>query len=414
MPTPVTAKWGSMSDTGIAREPVFGQITTPDSFLPMAGNSLNLDPGLFSPKLMFGHREEYSFPLYGQYKNAGSISGSIFPTNGAALIPGAIGPDAQPGAGVTGTTGTGSTTLAAAAAAGTTSVSLTAQTGLAANQIIQIDVNSATTPTTAECRKIVTLTGTGPYTAQLDVALTYAHASGAAVAGVVAPYTHTIQEAVDLSSFTIEKNLGGPTTYGGESLQFSGARVDKLSISATTTDAEAKLSADMVAQSFTILDSPSPVVIVDESPFVFSEGTVSLFGQTLGQATSFSLDISNGLVSTYTFNQTHDLEYLSPVTLAVTGKLDVVWDSFDDATWGYLTQQTAGTGGAVSFTMTHPGTPTAGSVQLSCPNVRLKMVQEQPKFEDVVTSTLDLVAFLDLTTGSCVGATLVNSAYLPL
>jgi len=413
MPTAVTAKWGSMSDTGAARESAsaYGTPVLPSSFFPMTGNSLNLDPGLFSPKVMFGHREEYSFPLYGQYKNSGTVAGPIFPTNAALFIPGAIGPDAQAGYGVTGTAGTGSTTLAANIVAGTSTFTLTSGTGFSVGQVIQVDTNVTSTPLTAECRKIATLTGA---TGTVDVAWSYAHTSTTAVIGVIAPFTHSIQEAVNLSSFTVEKNLGGPAAYGGESLQFAGARVGKLSIAATTTDAEATMSVDMVAQSYQILDSPSVVSIINESPFVFAEGTFSLFGQTVAQAQNFSLDISNGLVSSYTFNGSHNLQYLSPVTLAVSGKVDVIWDSFDDATWGYLTKETAGAGGAMSFALVHPGSPTAGSVTLTCPNVYLKTVQEDPKFEDVITSTLNFMAFLNITTNSCVSATIVNATYLPL
>lgn len=411
--TALKALWGSMSDTGACREAQFGVPLTPSSFFPMSGNSINLDPGLFSPKVMFGHREEYSFPLYGQYKNSGSIGGPLFPTNGALFIPGGIGLDAQPGYGVTGTSPTSATTLSSPITANSTAFALTSATGYAVGSIIQVDVNVPATPTTSECRKIATLSGT---TGTVDVAWSYAHASGVAVDVVTAPFTHSIQESVQLSSFTVEKNLGGPAVYGGESMQFAGARVNKLSVAATTTDAEATVSVDMVAQSYAILDTPSTVSIINESPYVFAEGTVSLFGQTVAQAQSFSLDIENGLVSSYTFNQSHNLEFLSPVTLAVSGKIDVIWQSFDDTTWGYLTKETAGTGGALSFSLVHPGSPTAGSVTFSCPNVYLKTVQEQPKFEDVVTSTLNFMAFLNLGAAnpSCISATIVNAAYLPL
>jgi hypothetical protein len=412
MPTAIQTKWGSLSDTGFGRETAgFGVLKTPNSFFPMSGNSLNLDPGLFSPKVMMGFREANSFPLNGQYKNSGTVAGPIFPTNGSLVIPGAIGPDAQPGYGITGSSAASATTISSPITANSTAFALTLATGYAVGDVIQVDVNLPATPTTTECRKIATLTGTS---GTVDVAWTYAHASGVAVSVVTAPFTHRVQEAVQLSSFTVEKNLGGPSAYGGESLQFTGARVGKLSINATTTDAEMTMSADMTAQSYTILDSPTPVSIVNESPFVFAEGTLSLFGQTLAQAQSFSMDIENGLVSSYTFNQSHNLEFLSPVTLMVSGKMDVIWDSFDDATWGYLTQETNGTGGALSFAAVHPGSPTAGSVTFSCPNVFLKSVQEQPKFEDVITSTLSWMAFLDFTTGNSVSATIVNASYLPL
>lgn len=412
MPTAVKAAYGALSDTGLAREAVYGTALTPTTFMPMTGNGLNLDPGLFSPKLMFGHREVNSFALQGQYKNTGAIAGPLWPTNAATLIPGAIGPDAQPGYGVVGATGSGSTTLSSPSAAGATSVSVAASAGFSVGQVVQVDVNNTTGPTTAECRKITTITGSGPYAINLDSALTYAHASGVAVIGVVAPYTHAIQQAVALSSYTVEKCLGGPALYGGESLQFAGARVNKLSINATATDAEVTLSADMVAQSVGVLDTPSTVAVVTEEPFVFAEATLSLFGQTLAIATGFTLDIDNKLESTYTFNGSHNLQFLTPTTFEATGKVDMVWQSFDDVTWGYFSKMLQAANGVLTFTLAHPSS--GGSVSFSCPQVYIKSLPEDPKMENIITSTLNYVSFLNLAAGNSISATIVNSAYLPL
>lgn len=410
MPTDVTAKFGAMSDTGLVLETGgFGVAQLPDTFMPMTGNSLNLDPGLFSPKVMFGHRDANTFALNGQYKNAGTIAGPLWPTNAATLIPGAIGPDAQPGYGVTGAVGTGSTTLSAASIAGATTVTVAAATGFTQGQVVQIDVNNTATPTTSECRKITTISGT---TLTLDKALTYAHASGVALIGVQALYTHSIQQAVALSSYTVEKNLGGPASLGGESLQFAGARVNKLSLNVTATDAEAALSADMVAKSAAVLDSPTEVTIVDEMPYVFAECTLSLFGETVAQASGFTMDVDNKLISTYTFNQSHNLNFLTPGMLEVTGKIDNVWQSFDDATWGYWTQMQTGGHGVLTFTLAHP--TSGGSVAFSCPNVYLKTDGVDPKAEDIVMESLNYVAFLDLSAGNTITATVENSSYLPM
>lgn len=412
MPTAVAARFGAQSDTGLAEEAVFGTGLTPTTFMPMTGNSLNLDPGLFSPKLMFRHRDANSFALYGQYKNAGTIAGPVWPTNAATLIPGAIGPDAQAGYGVTGVAGTGSTTLSVSSAALATSVTVASATGFTVGQVVQVDVNVTSTPTTAECRKITTIVGS---VLTLDVALTYAHASGVAVIGVLSTaeqFTHSIQQAVALSSYTIEKCLGGPVALGGESLQFAGSRVNKLSINVTATDAEAALSADMVAQSAAVLDAPTNVVVVNEMPYVFSEGSLSLFGQTLAIANGFTMDIDNKLISTYTFNQSHNLEFLTPGMIEVSGKVDLVWQSFDDATWGYFTQMLNAGHGVLSFSLAHPAN--GGTVTFSCPNVYIKSVTEDPKPEDIVMSSLNYVAFLNLATNNTVSATIVNSSYLPL
>lgn len=409
MTTNVTAKFGAMSDTGMAKEVTFGTPLSATTYFPMTGNGMNIDPGLFSPKLMFGHRDANSFALNGQFKNAGTIAGPVWPTNAATLIPGAIGPDAQAGYGVVGTAGSGSTTLSSASAANATTVSVTSATGFSMNQVVQIDINNTATPTTAECRKITNISGT---TLTLDSALTYAHASGVALVGVQAPYTHSIQQAVALSSYTVEKNLGGPASLGGQSILFAGSRVNKLSINVTATDAEAALSADMVAQSAAVLDAPTSPVVVTEMPYVFAEGTLSLFGQTVAQASGFTMDIDNKLISTYTFNQSHNLQYLTPGMLEVMGKVDLVWQSFDDVTWGYWTQALNGGHGVLSFTLAHP--TNGGTVTFSCPNVYMKQVTHDPKPEDIVMESINFVAFLNLATSNTITATIIDSSYLPL
>jgi len=409
MTTAVTAKFGAMSATGLAKEAVFGTPLSATTYFPMTGNGMNIDPGLFSPTLMFGHRDKNSYPLNGQFKNAGTLAGPVWPTNAATLIPGAIGPDAQPGYGVTGSSPTSATTLAAPVTANSSAISLTSATGYAIGSIVQVDVNSPTTPTTTECRKIATLTGTN---GTVDAPWTYAHASGVAVSVVTAPFTHSIQQAVALSSYTVEKCLGGPATLGGQSILFAGSRVNKLSINVTATDAEAALSADMVAQSAAVLDSPTSVAVVNEMPYVFAEGTLSLFGQTVAQANGFTMDIDNHLISTYTFNQSHNLQFLTPGMIEVSGKIDLVWQSFDDATWGYWTQALNGGHGVLSFTLAHP--TNGGSASFSCPNVYIKTDSEDPKPEDIVMESLNYLAFLNQSTNNTVSATIVDSSYLAL
>ncbi len=409
MTTDVTAKFGAMSATGVAEEEVYGEALSATTYFPMTGNGMNIDPGLFSPTLMFGHRDKNSFALNGQFKNAGTLAGPVWPTNAAMLIPGAIGADAQPGYGVTGSSPASSTTLAAGITAASSAISLTSATGYAVGSIVQVDVNSPTTPTTTECRKIATLTGT---TGTVDAPWSYDHASGVAVSVVQAPFTHSIQQAVALPSFTVEKCLGGPEVLGGQSILFAGSRVNKLSINVTATDAEAAMSADMVAQSAAVLDSPTNVAVVNEMPYVFAEGTLSLFGETVAQANGFTMDIDNHLISTYTFNQSHNLQFLTPGMIEVSGKIDLVWQAFDDATWGYWTKALTGGHGVLSFTLAHP--TNGGSVSFSCPNVYIKTDSEDPKPEDIVMESLNYLAFLNLATDDTISATIIDSSYLSL
>lgn len=407
MPTTVVERWGSLSATGLAVEPGFGTATVPSTFLPMTGNALELDPGLFSPKVMFGQRDVNTFPLYGQFKNAGSITGPLFPTNAASLIPAAIGPDASVGYGVTGTTGTGTSTLAAGgSSAGATSITLTAGGGASftQGQIIQVDVNSTITPTTAECRKISTI---ATDTLTLDKALTYAHAASAPVKGVVAPYTHSVQQANTLSSLTVEKNLGS-----FQSLQFSGARVNKFDVQITNGNQEATISADMMAKHAAVLDTPSSIAITNEMPFVFAEASLNLNSQAVAQATSADLSIENGLKDTYTFNGSHELQFLTPLTRTISLKSDLVFTSLDDATWGYYTQMVNGVDFSTTLALTHPAS--AGSVSFTMPKARIKSYSDAVKIDDVILSTITFDIFLNLTTLQTISASIVNSQYLPL
>jgi hypothetical protein len=347
-----------------------------------------------------------TFPLYGQFKNAGSITGPLFPTNAASLIPAAIGPDASAGYGVTGTTGTGTSTLSGATSAGATTVTL--QTGGGASfsvgQVVQVDVNNTTGPTTAECRKISSI---ATDTLTLDKALTYAHANSAPVKGVVAPYTHSVQQANSLSSLTVEKNLG---SY--QSLQFSGARVNKLDIQVTNGNQEATLSADMMAKHAAVLDTPSSIAITNEMPFVFAEASLNLNSQAVAQATSADLSIENGLKDTYTFNGSHELQFLTPLTRTISFKSDLVFTSLDDATWGYYTQMVGGTDFSATLGLTHPAS--AGSVSFTMPKARIKSYSDAVKIDDVILSTISFDVYLNLTTLQTISASIVNSQYLPL
>jgi hypothetical protein len=475
MPTTVVERWGSLSATGVAREVTFGTPLTPSSFIPMTGNELQLDIGLFSPHVMFGQKDLNTFPLYGQYKMTGSITAPAWPTNGATFISAAIGPDAQVGwgvaaptpvtststtlngattagtttvvltsgtgfaagqqvsidtgglqeirkitsvstntltltdaltfahaSGVTAVTGATTTTLNGAVTAGTTSVVVTSATGITVNSFIQIDVNTVAGSLTSEIRKV---TAVATNTLTLDVALAYNHANAANVILVAAPYFHYIQQANTLSSLTVEKNLGG---Y--DSLQFAGCRVNKLGISMNATNTEGTLTADLIAKSVAILDSPSAIAITNESPWVFAESTVTFFGQVVAQAINIQINIENGVKETYTFNSSHNPQFLTPVTRAITGKMDIVFTSLDDATWGYFSQMESGTTGSLLLSFAHPAT--GGNMSIYLPKVVLGKTPDSVKMEDIITTSLEWTAFLNISTLQTINATLLNQTYL--
>lgn len=404
MPFPtITEKYGSLSATGLAKETTFGVPVAATTFLPMTGNTLEVDPGWFSPGLMQGVRDKQVYNLYGEQHLNGAIDGPLFPSNAMQLLVASIGQDAAAGQGVTGTASSGSTTLAGTVTAGASSITVASATGFATGNIVQIDVNGTGPVTTSECRKI-TVSGT---TFTLDQPLAYGHASGVTVIGVVAPFTHTISQQNTLPSLTVEKNIGG-----FESLQFAGCKVNKFDLKAPTGNEAVSITADMMAQSAAILTTPTAVSVTNENPFVFAEATLNLFGTARYEAANIAMSIENGLKETYTYSNNHGPSFITPLTLHASGTVDVVWSSLDDSTYGDYSKMVNGTTGALSFTLAHPAS--GGTVTITHPQVALSKYGNDIKQEDVVMSTLTYEASRPLSGSSqyTVRATVVNSAYL--
>jgi hypothetical protein len=316
----ITERFGSLSATGAAIESVFGTPVAATTFLPMMGNSMESDPGWFSPTLMHGTRDKQVFNLYGEEQNVGSVEGALFPSNAIQFLVAAIGTDA--------------------------------------------------------------VTGTG------------------------APYTHTISQANALKSLTVEKDLGD-----FQSLQFAGARVNKFSIKAPVGNEPVQISADMMAQSAAIMNTPTAVSITPEMPFVFSEASLTLFSHAGADVTNVQIDIDNGLKPTWTYSGQHGPSFISPVSLKVSGTIDVVWSSLNDSTYGDYSTMKAGTLGALSLSFLHPGGGGFG-VTVNCPQVALAKYANDVKFEDVIMSSLTFEASKPLSGGSqyTVNAVVLNGA----
>ena len=399
----ITEKYGSLSATGLAKETVFGTPVVASTFLPMTGNTMEADPGWFAPQLMQGTRDLQVYNLYGEAKYTGAIDGPLFPSNAMELLVASIGADAIPGAGVTGSTPTSSTTLAAAVTSGTNAISLTSATGYAVGSIVQVDVNGSGPVTTSEVRKIATLTGT---TGTVDTAWSYNHASGAAVSAVVAPFTHTIAQQNTLPSLTVEKNLGG-----FQSLQFAGCKVGKFDLKAPTGNNPVTVTADMSGRSVAVLDSPTAISVVNENPFVFAEANLTIYSTLRTEVSNVGLTIDNGLKETYTYSNQHGPSFITPVTLHTSGAIDLVFDSLDDATYGDFNRMTNGTLGALSFSLVHPDS--AGTITIDLPQIALSKYANDVKMTDVVMSNLTYEASKDPTAGYTVRATVINNVYLP-
>lgn len=93
----ITERSGAESATGWAVETSFGVPVAATAFFPMTGNTLEVDPGWFSPELMMNTRDLHVFNLQGEEKFEGAIDGPLFPSMAAELIVAAIGTDAVTG-----------------------------------------------------------------------------------------------------------------------------------------------------------------------------------------------------------------------------------------------------------------------------------------------------------------------------
>lgn len=406
MPTPTFAeKYGSLSATGLAKEAVFGTPVAATTFLPMSSNTMEEDPGYFSPTLMQGVRDKQIYNLYGEAKFNGAITGPIFPSNAMALLVASIGADNIAGTGITGAAGTGSTTLSGGLTAGTNTFTLASGTGFSVGQVMQVDVNGTGPTTTAECRKILTLTGA---TGTVDSNWSYSHLTGAAVVGVVAPYVHVIQQQNTLPSLTVEKNIGG-----FQSLQFAGCRVNKFDLKAPVGNAPVEMTADLMGQSVLPLNSPTAVNITNESPFVFTEAAVTIYGTARSEASNVTVSVENGVKETYTYSGSHGPSFLTPLTLHTTGVIDVVFDSLNDSTYGDFSRMVNGTLGALDFTLTHP--TSGGTIDISLPQIALSKFANDLKTDSVVMSSLTYEASRPLSGVNqyTIKATITNNVYLP-
>ncbi len=480
MPFPtITEQYGSLSATGIAKEAVFGTAVAANTFMPMLSNTMEEDPGWFSPDLMQAVRDKQIYNLYGEAKYNGTISGPIFPSNAMELLVASIGVDTAVGYGVAAATPTtaSSTTVTAPITAGATSFTLTSPTGFATgqqiaidtgglqeirkisnlagsvvtvadplnfghatlaaavtgaptstlnggvsasaatitvtsgagfalNNIIQIDINSPSGTTSSEIRKITNI-ATNVLT--LDQVTTYAHLTGANVIIVSSPYTHTINEANRLPSLTVEKNLGN-----FQSLQFAGCRVNKFDLKAPVGNTAVEMSADMMGQSVAILSTPTAVSVTpNESPFVFAEASLTVYGTARTDVSNTTVSIENGVKETYTYSGQHGPSFLTPVRLHTSGTIDLVWSSLNDATYGDFNRMANGTLGAFSFSLVHPAS--GGTVTVNQPQIALSKFANDLKVDDVIMSSLTYEASKPLTgnTQYTIQATVVNSVYLP-
>ena len=231
--------------------------------------------------------------------------------------------------------------------------------------------------------------------------------------GPAPQFVHTILQGNSLPSLTIEKNIGGV-----QSLTFAGSKIGKYNLKLAAGDTAAEFSASVISKSVAIKDVVTPISgIVNESPFVFAEASLTFMGNTVAQVMSVGLDIENGLKPTYTFNNSHDLQFLTPLTRKITGQMEVVFTSLDDSDWGYYLKMQSQAQASLSLTLTHPATATGGaeSLTITLPQVNISKYADGLKLEDVVLSTLDFEASyaLGAAVPQTISASVTNAVWLP-
>lgn len=469
-------KYGSLSATGLARETTFGSPIAASTFLPMASNTMEEDPGWFAPHLMQGVRDYQIYNLYGEAKYQGAIAGPLFPSNAIQLLSAAVGSDAQAGYGVVGTYSTPtSTTSNGATVAGATTITLTSASGFVTGQQITIDTGQST-----EVRLISNVVST---TITVADALYYPHASGATVTtattttlngALTAPTTTVVVTSatgivtgsfiqIDVNTVSGAKTsevrkvtnvvtntltIDTAITYnhangaqvilvttpymhtfaqantlpsltveknlgGFQSLQFAGCRVGKFDLKAPVGNTAVEMTTDFSGQSVATLSTPTAVSVVNELPYVFAEANLNFFGSLRTDVTNVNAVIDNGLKETYTYSNQHGPSFITPLIVHGSGSVDVVFDSLNDTTYGDFNRLANGTLGQLQFSLIHPAN--GGTIAFFYPQVAINKFANDLKQEEVVMSALTWEATRPLTGAALftVQAVVFNSTYIP-
>lgn len=476
MPFPTFAeKSGALSATGLAVESVFGTPVAATSFQPMTANSMEEDPGWFSPPVMQNLRDKQVYNLYGEAKYTGALTGPLFPSEAMELLVCSIGKDAAVGWGVAAPAATPtSTTLSLSSVAGATSITLTSGTGFVIGQQIVVDVAGlqefrlitnvagavvtvADPLTYAHASTVAVTTGTTTTLSALSAAnatsVTVTSATGITVGtfiqidvnSVSGSRTSEIRKVTNVVSTTLTLDVAlvyghanasqvtlvvAPYTHtiieqntlpsltveknigGFQSLQFAGCRIGKFNVKASAGNTPVETTTDLSGRSVAVMDTPTGVTLVNEEPYVFAEANLTMFNTLRTEVSVVNLAIDNGLKETYTFSNQHGPSYITPCTLMVNGTLDLVWDSLDDSTYGDFNKMVNGTLGALQFSLVHPSN--GGTIYFNMPQVVLAKFANDLKMEDVVMSTLTYEASRPLagSTLYTINAVVVNNTYV--
>lgn len=252
---------------------------TAATFLPAKACTIEKTPNTILPETMRQAPDVLFYGVQGIETIAGDITLPLFPSNGMALWFGALGIDG----GVTGSSPTNSTTTNGAVLAGGTSVTLTSATGWSGSVVFQIGTGA-----TAEVHN-GTVSGSTVTLAGSETFL-YPHADLSTIAKVSAPYTHTavMRSTGQLSSFTVEKNMGGNNV----DIQYAGSIVGKA-VAKFTTNAEPEVTYTLMAQKDLVLSSATSPSWPTDAPYSPTQIAVSTGGVVNTNITSAEVTVDN-------------------------------------------------------------------------------------------------------------------------
>jgi len=397
---------GNLSAAGLAHEAVFNTPVTPTQLSPFDDFTLEPpDTGLFYPETAMGVRESEVFPLYGQVKLTGSLGSPLFPVNGILAWIAAVGADGSQSGTAAGTTKNGTIT-AALAGATTLTYTVTGSTPApVANEWYQIGpavighfgtTGFGTLANPSFVVKPSVVSGAGPYTFTVPPIPFAVTASNNIAQNCVAPFYHDILPMNRPISLTAERNLG---SY--QSQQYAGCMIDSYDLTLPTTNAAASFKANVSAASVAILSTPSAIGTLTDPgvPFVFAEGALSVFGQSLNNISNVKFTLDNGVKENWTVAASHLPTYVTPTTRLLSGELMTVFYSLNDTNYGFfnnwMPNLSTPAPGAINLTLAHPGT--GGSLYISLPSVSIEKIGTASKVGDVITQTLSYKAAYNLT-----------------
>lgn len=183
-------------------------------------------------------------------------------------------------------------------------------TGYGADDYIQIGTGA-----TSEVRKVTRVSSNNIH---IDYPVMFEHAAGETCNEVIAPYTHTITETVELDgvSWTIKNTDSGETTANDWVRRYFGGKIGQSTLTAEEGGTlrmswESAPFMDMqhnqkdssahspLVSKFSDSIQPVTVEFPTTQPYYFSQGAIKLFGETFARITNFTINVNNNLEPRY-------------------------------------------------------------------------------------------------------------------